>query len=139
MTVVIFLLITVILWGTTPIIEKLGLNTGISPFMAMTIRSFAVSAVLLVILAVTGKIKEVFAVDAKTIAVFSISGILAGLVGMWTYFYVLQRVATSKIVPISATYPLVAAFLSVVILKEQFSLLRILGTAFIVLGIWLVK
>ena len=47
--------------------------------------------------------------------------------------------ATSKIVPIAACYPLVTALLSVLVLKEGVTLSRVVGTALIVSGIWLVK
>jgi len=64
---------------------------------------------------------------------------MAGLLGMWTYYTALKMEATSKIVPIAACYPLVTAFLSVLILKEGVTFQRIIGTALIVSGIWLVK
>ncbi|GAG05750.1 unnamed protein product, partial [marine sediment metagenome] len=85
------------------------------------------------------RIKDVFRVDAKTIIIFSATGLLAGLLGMVTYFYALKKGATSQIVPIAAAYPLVSAVLSVIILKESVTPLRILGTILIVTGIWFVR
>ena len=70
---------------------------------------------------------------------FGTSGVMAGLLAMWTYYTALKAGATSKIVPISACYPLVTALLSVLILKEGITVPRVMGTALIVLGIWLVK
>jgi transporter family protein len=67
------------------------------------------------------------------------SGIMAGLLGMWTYYTVLKMGVTSKVVPIAACYPLVTAVLSVLILREGVTLTRVIGTALIVMGIWLVK
>jgi transporter family protein len=64
---------------------------------------------------------------------------MAGLLGMWTYYAALKMEATSKIVPIAASYPLVTALLSVLILREEVTLPRVVGTAFIVIGIWFVK
>lgn len=142
MITIILLIITAILWGSTPILEKIGLGPvagGIRPFTAVAIRSFAISIVLLIALSLTGGIKEIFQLDRKTIIIFAISGIMAGLLGMWAYFGALKRGAVSRIVPIAATYPLVAAFLSIVILREKVTWLRLLGTILIVVGIWLVK
>jgi transporter family protein len=138
MTVYILLLLTAILWGASPILEKLGLQTS-APLAALTIRSVGACTVLLIALACTGKLKGVFNVDAKTAALFVISGVMAGVLGMWTYFGALKAGATSKIVPIAACYPLVTALLSVIILKENVTLIRVLGTLLIIAGVWLVK
>ena len=138
MKILLLLLFTAVLWGATPIIEKIGLAKT-QPLTGITIRSVAVVVVLLLYLAITGKLKAAFTADAKTIIIFSISGILAGLIGMITYFAALKAGATSEIVPIVATYPLVTAILSVLILGEAVTPLRIMGTVLIVVGVWLVQ
>jgi len=137
-TVILLLFITAVLWGSTPIIEKIGLSRT-DPLMGLTVRSIAVLVVLFVFLVASGRVKEVVNLDSKTILIFSVSGLMAGLLGMLTYFGALKRGATSQIVPIAATYPLITALLSVLILKEGVTFWRLLGTVFIVLGIWLVK
>jgi transporter family protein len=78
-------------------------------------------------------------VDGKSLLLFGASGMMAGLLGMWTYYTALKMEATSRIVPIAASYPLVTALLSVLILREGVTLPRIFGTALIVIGIWFVK
>jgi len=138
MTTVILLLLTAILWGSSPILEKIGLGET-DPLTAVTIRSLAITVILILFLTITGKIKDVFTVDLKTIVIFSLSGFLAGLLGMVTYFGALKMGATSKIVPIAATYPLVTAILSVIILKEGLTFARLIGTILIITGIWFVK
>jgi transporter family protein len=98
-----------------------------------------VTAGLLVLTFILGKGKALIELDGKSIFIFGASGVMAGLLGMWTYYVALKMEATSKIVPIAACYPLVTAFLSVLILKEGVTLPRVVGTALIVSGIWLVK
>jgi transporter family protein len=138
MTSTILLVLTAVLWGSSPILEKIGLGKT-DPLTAISIRIFAVAAVLLFFLLFTGKLKEVAGADAKTIIIFSLSGLLAGLLGMITYFGALKIGATSRVVPIAATYPLVTAVLSVLILKEGVTIERIIGTILIVTGIWFVR
>ena len=138
MTVVVLLILTAILWGSSPILEKIGLRNT-TPLIALTIRSIGVTAALVLTLVCLGKFKEVFNVEGKTVLLFVASGIMAGLLGMWTYFGALKAGATSKIVPIAACYPLITAFLSVLILKEGVTILRLAGTLLIIAGIWLVK
>lgn len=136
--VLLLLFITAVLWGATPVLEKIGLGKT-DPLTGVTIRSAAVALSLIIYLLLTGKIRGVLQSDFKTIAIFSTTGIIAGLFGMLTYFAALKRGATSQVVPIAATYPLVAAILSILILRENVTPLRILGTTLIILGIWFVQ
>jgi transporter family protein len=136
--IIFFLALTAFLWGATPVLEKIGLGSA-DPITGVTIRSIAVTLALIAYTALTGKIKTVFQADLKTIAIFSMTGIMAGLIGMVTYFLALRKGATSQIVPIAATYPLVTAVLSFFILGENVTLLRVIGTVLIVVGVWFVK
>lgn len=132
------LVITALLWGATPIIEKIGL-ARVDPLIGVTVRSFIVTIGLLILTFLLGKGKELSSLDSKSLLLFGLSGLMAGLLGMWTYYSALKIGATSKIVPIAASYPLITAFLSVLILREGVTLSRIIGTTLIVTGIWLVK
>jgi transporter family protein len=137
--VVIFLLIvTALLWGTTPILEKIGL-AKVDPLVGVTVRSIIVTAGLLILTFVLGKGRALFQLDGKSVAFFGASGVMAGLLGMWTYYTALKLEATSRIVPIAASYPLVTALMSALILGEGLTLPRVIGTGLIVSGIWLVK
>lgn len=138
MMVTLLLIVTTLLWGSTPIIEKIGL-AKVDPLIGVTIRSIIVTITLLMVTFLVGKGKELTQLDGKSILIFGASGLMAGLLGMWTYYTALKMEPTSKIVPMAACYPLVTALLSVLILKEGLTLLRIIGTTLIVIGIWLVK
>ena len=136
--IILLLIITAFLWGMTPVLEKIGLGR-VDPLTGVTIRSFAVTLALVIYLVFAGKLKQVFEADFKTWAIFSVTGILAGLIGMVTYFTALKKGATSQIVPIAATYPLVTALLSVLILGENVTPLRVAGTVLIIIGVWFVQ
>jgi transporter family protein len=132
------LIVTALLWGTTPILEKIGL-AKVDPLIGVTVRSIIVTAGLLILTFVLGKGRALFQLDVKSVAFFGASGVMAGLLGMWTYYTALKLEATSRIVPIAASYPLVTALLSALILGEGLTLPRVIGTGLIVSGIWLVK
>jgi transporter family protein len=138
MTPILLLLATAVLWGSSPILEKIGLGKT-DPLTAVSIRSFAITVILLLFLTFTGRIKDILTVDAKSLTIFIVSGFLAGLLGMWTYFGALKMGATSKVVPIAATYPLITAILSIIILKEGVTVFRLIGTILIIAGVWLVR
>ncbi len=133
------LLMTVLLcWGVTPIIEKIGLRR-VTPFAATTIRSIAITIILLIVTLITGRTKEVLDVTTREVITFTISGFLAGLLAVVAYFALLKSGETSRVVPLVATYPLVTAICGYFILNEEFSLTKLLGTGLIVSGVWLVK
>ena len=126
------------LWGSTPILEKIGL-AKVDPLIGVTVRSAIVTAGLFLITFLMGKGRELIELDGKSVLLFGASGVIAGLLGMWTYYGALKVEATSKIVPIAACYPLVTALLSILVLKEGVTFQRVIGTMLIVAGIWLVK
>ena len=136
--VILLLIVTTLLWGATPILEKIGL-AKVDPLIGVTVRSAIITIGLFMLIFLLGKGKALIELDGKSFLLFGLSGLMAGLVGMWTYFMALKMEATSKIVPSAACYPLVTALLSVLVLKEGVTLHRVIGTALIVSGIWLVK
>ena len=136
--IILLLVVTTLLWGVTPILEKIGL-TKVDPVVGITIRSTVAAVGLLILTLLLGRGRALIEVDGKGFLLFGASGLLAGALGMWAYYAALKMEATSKIVPISASYPLVTALLSVLILREGVTLPRVIGTALIVIGIWFVK
>ncbi|MBN1353999.1 MAG: EamA family transporter [Candidatus Omnitrophica bacterium] len=138
MEIAILLILTAILWGATPVLEKIGLGKT-DPLTGVSIRSFAVTIALVLYITLTGRIKQIFNADFKTIVIFSATGIIAGLLGMITYFAALKKANTSQVVPIAATYPLITAILSVLILGERVTPLRLIGTILIIAGVWFVQ
>ncbi len=132
------LFITMFLWGCTPLLEKIGLKE-VEPLTGVLIRSGVTTIVLLVIFIFNGRIHELTKVSLKNYSLFSASGIMAGLVAMWTYYYLLRTGMTSKIVPIAAAYPLITAVLSVVVIGEQVTLQRIIGIILTIGGIILIN
>ncbi len=136
--VIILLILTAILWGATPIMEKKGLETT-SPIVGLAFRNLAIIICVFITVLVMGKAKELISTPPKTMLLFAATGIIAGFLAMLTYFGALKLGATSRIIPISATYPLVTALLGILILGEQATVLRVLGAGLIIGGVWLVK
>ena len=133
-------MLSVFVWGLTPVVEKTGFSHAqIDPLIALTIRGFATMVGLVIIILGLGKTQALIDVNPKAALCFATSGLLAGLLGTWTYLAALRLCEASRVVPISATYPLVTSLLSFFILKEDFSLTRVLGTILVVTGIWLIK
>ncbi len=135
---ILLLFITMFLWGATPLLEKIGLKE-VEPLTGILIRSGTITIVLLVIYLFNGRIHELTKISLKNYSLFAASGIMAGLVAMWTYYYLLKTGMTSKIVPIAASYPFITVILSIVILGEQVTFQRIIGIGFTIAGIILIQ
>jgi len=138
MKLVIFLFLTTLFWGIAAIFDKLALGKT-APFTGMLVRQFILTGILLGVGVGTGRIASIASLDARTVIFFALSGICGGAAGLWTYYHALRLGGASLVVPITATYPLVAVLLSWLILQESLTLPRIIGTMLIVAGVWLVK
>ncbi|MDH4265361.1 MAG: EamA family transporter [Deltaproteobacteria bacterium] len=138
MKLIIFLLLTTLFWGMAAIFDKLALGKT-SPFTGMMVRQFILTGILLAVGVGSGRLGNLGTLDGRSIVLFGLSGICGGAAGLWTYYHALRLGGASLVVPITATYPLIAVLLSWLILQESLTVSRIIGTALIVLGVWLVK
>jgi transporter family protein len=129
-------LLTLLCWGISPTIEKVGLRR-IQPLTGLLIRTFAALLGITLTILLTNSLQNLKTVGKKDILYLGLSGITAGFLGMYFYFSLLKIHQASQVVTLTATYPLVATFLALLILKEPLSLNKILGTFFIALGIYL--
>lgn len=96
--IVVLLVLTVLLWGVTPVLVKFGLRFT-DPLTGLIIRNLAIGLVVVVLLFATGRAGTLLKTDARALIVFSVSGLMAGLVSMWLYYTVLKIAPVSKIVP----------------------------------------
>jgi transporter family protein len=135
---ILLLFVTMLFWGATPLLEKMGLKE-VEPLTGILIRSGVITIVLLVIYLFNGRIHELTKISLRNYSLFAASGIMAGLVAMWTYYYLLKTGMTSKIVPIAAAYPFITAILSIIILGEQVTFQRMIGIGFTIAGIILIQ
>ncbi len=127
-------LCSALLWGLAPIFEKLGLaNT--KPFIGLCARAFAVTVVLAAALLLAGEGRTLARLDARSFSLFAAGGIMGGLAGHWTYFAALKHWEASRVVPLAATYPLVALLFGVIFLNESLTVQKAFGVALIVLGV----
>ncbi len=133
-----FLLATTFFWGVAAIFDKLALGKT-APLTGLMVRQFILTGLLLFLGLITGSLPNMATLERRTILLFGLSGICGGALGLWTYYHALRLGGASLVVPISATYPLVTVLLSWLILQEGLTWSRVIGTVFIVVGIWLVK
>ncbi|KXG76550.1 hypothetical protein AN618_15810 [Fervidicola ferrireducens] len=133
----IFAFLTALCWGAAPILGKMGL-TKLPPFLALSLRSFTISIILLAAGLLSGSFKN-FQVDARSFIFIAAEGIMASLLGQLTYYYALKYSEASKVVPVSSSFPLFTLILAFLFLHENITLKKIFGTLLVILGIILIR
>jgi len=132
--VVLLWVLTLFFWGASPLLEKVALK-AVSPLLALAVRTGVAALILVLATLLTGEVREAQELSLRDVLVLGASGLLAGVLGMFTYFSLLKTGAASKIVPLTAAYPLVTAFMALVFLKENLSWERLLGILLTVAGL----
>ena len=136
MSLRVLLFLTVILWGTTPLFEKLALGKG-APVVVLLLRTAFIAACMAGVVAATGQAGQLVRLDWRTVLFSLLSGLTGGVLGLTVYFHALRMGQASVVVPITATYPMVTVLLSVLVLGEPITLVKVLGVALIVAGVML--
>jgi len=127
-------LLTLFFWGSSPLLEKVALR-AVSPLLALAVRTGVAGLALVLAVVMTGEVGQLMELRLRDFLVLAGSGLLAGFLGMLTYFMLLKSGAASKIVPLTAAYPLVTALLALVILREHLTPARLLGIFLTVVGL----
>lgn len=134
-----YALFTAMLWGFAPLFGKLGLKM-VDPLLALGIRTFFVFLIVNFLVIFTGKAKELFTLLLSRGAFYvSCEALFGAILGQLFYFYALKEGEASKVVPIASTFPLFTAFFAFLFLGEKFQWQRLLGAAFIVSGMILLR
>jgi transporter family protein len=133
-----FAIIAMMLWGIAPVFGKLGL-TQLEPLSALTLRSVLITVLLLIFVTVGGHWSGIVSASPRDIFFVGMEGLCAALFGQLAYYYALKYGEVSKVSPVVAAFPLVALMLALVILGEEITLWKVMGSVFIVVGIVLLK
>lgn len=129
-----FALAGAVLWGLAPILGKLGL-VSIEPTLALSIRTFFISLILLLWFLATGQWHNLTGLPSKSLLYLVGEGLLASLLGHLAYYYALKYGEASRVAPVMASYPLLTVFLAVLLLGEKFSWYKLTGALLILGGV----
>jgi DME family drug/metabolite transporter len=102
------------------------------------IRSTSVAIYAFLLLSLLRKWSFFFNLDFNTITIMGISTLLVLVAGDSLYFIGLRTIGVTKTVPITYSYSILVVLLSAIILDEAITLLLLLGTAAIIVGVWLI-
>jgi len=130
-----FALVTALAWGIGSYLEKKGLHQGnLSPQMGITIRT----AVALVILAIASfpDWKSVPQAGVRPLLYMVIGGgVLAGSVGMLSFYIAIKGAPLGKVMPIAFTSPLFGVLIGLTFGGEPLTLKNVAGMTMTISGI----
>lgn len=129
---------TACIWGIVPLLEKVGL-AKVEPMVALFYRSFGVFLGLIFLSVFAVKPEQIKAVDIRSIILLVLAGFMASFLAQITFYHALKIGEVSKVVPISGSYHLIAFVLSIFLLGETLTSIKVLGVFFIIFGVWLLK
>lgn len=79
------------------------------------------------------------AVDVRSAAFICAGGLIAGLLGQFAFYSALKSGEASLVVPVAATYPLVALIVSALFLGEAVTLQKAAGIILVAGGVMLLR
>lgn len=130
----IFSLLTILMWGLWGFFGKLALEKRMPPttvFLAETVISALIAIFLLFAIVQRQDGQSLF----STINVYGILSGVALAVGLLFYYFALEGAKATVIVPLTATYPVVAVLLAFVLLRERPRPLQWVGVILVVAGV----
>jgi len=138
MSAISWAILTACIWGVVPVLEKTGLK-NVDSITGLFYRCIGVVMGLIFLSLFMIKPQQLKAVDAKSIGLLILSGILASLVAQLTFYKCLKMGEISRVVPISASYPLIAFLLGIFIFREKLTFVKGMGMFLIISGIWALR
>lgn len=134
---VFFALLSAFMWGSAPVIFKLGLKGEISPLVGILIHNL--TATIFALIAVLILRENLFNHPIRELGMVALGGFVSGFLGLLVYYKAIKVGEVSIVAPIASSSPLFSVLLAVLILGESLTLQKVLGALLIILGIVLLS
>jgi DME family drug/metabolite transporter len=125
-------------WTVSAALYKVALSDA-KPVSANISRCISTTVFFIVCLGVTGRLQYLAALRVDSLLLAGLSGVIGLCVGDTLYMLSLKLIGVSRAVPVTCTYPLFTMLFATLFFSEQITLLVLLGTVLIVIGIWLIS
>lgn len=127
-----------LLWGMTPILDKLGADrTSATAIMAVR---FTTTFLCVIPLYFMPTVREELArMEGRTMGIIISAAVLSAIFGIYLYFLAMKKMEATKVTPICATYPLVTLLMGILLLHEQITWTKVIGTILAVAGVVLIS
>jgi bacterial/archaeal transporter family protein len=127
-------------WGFAPLLEKAGLRGTVDPALGVFVRSLGVLLGALCFLPALPKISGRFAdLTMRNWIFLCLGGIVASIIGQLCFYRALKTGEVSRVVPIGASYPVLAFLLGTLFLGESINLAKVGGIVLVMVGVYLLR
>ena len=134
-----WILITILIWGSVPILEKVGLSGATAPAAGVFVRSCGVAVGAFLVGLVARPWPAMAQTPWRSVLLLAGGGFLASFVGQMTFYQALKAGEVSRVAPLVGAYPLVAALLGWWLLREPLTATRVAGVMLVVGGVLLLR
>lgn len=131
--------VAMLAWGAAAIFDKFGMRGINSPLLALTVRLTVATVAVYIYALSAGVLPELRTIPRGNLLALAAGALLASLIAQQAYFAALRHADVSRVVPFTASYPIVAMFLAVLLLKEPLTVPKVVGTLMIIGGLMLVS
>lgn len=138
MTSITWAIITALIWGVVPLLEKMGLSK-VNPLVGVWYRCLGVVFSFVVLGFFFVKVRDIRSVDWRSAVLIVIGGIMASVIGQLCFYSALKNGEMSRVVPIAASYPFITFLLGYLFLGETINVLKIIGVFLIIIGVWALR
>ncbi len=134
MSAFLWAVVTACVWGIVPVMEKVGIGRS-EPLVGVCARSVGVVAGLVLVTLVSSPWKAVMGLSMSSFLLLALGGFLASFVGQFAFYHALRLGHVSQVTPVAGAYPLIAAWLGWLILREPMTPGRWAGVTLIIAGV----
>lgn len=127
-------------WGFAPLFEKIGLRGDIDPAIGVLVRTLGVIVGALVILPAMPRLSGSFEeLTLRNWFFLCMGGLLASVIGQLCFYHALKIGEVSKVVPIGASYPVLAFLLGILFFRESMTMAKTIGIVLVMAGVFLLR
>jgi len=134
---ILFALLSALIWGSAPVLFKLGLRGDVSPISGIFIHNL--TATIFAFLTLLAVKENPLGYPIKELLTVALGGFVSGFLGLLVYYKAIKVGNVSIVAPIASTSPLFSTLLAIIILGESFTLTKFGGTILVIIGIVLLS
>ncbi len=127
-------------WGFAPVLEKAGLRGTADPAIGVIVRTLGVLIGALLFVPFLPKLAGRFSdLTLRNWIYLCLGGLIASIIGQLCFYRALKIGEVSRVVPIGASYPVLAFLLGVLFFGESFTWSKMCGIVLVISGVYLLR
>ncbi len=127
-------------WGCAPLLEKVGLRGNADPAVGVLVRTAGVLLGAFSFLLVLPRLSERFSdLTLRNWIFLGLGGLVASVLGQLCFYRALKVGEVSRVVPIGASYPVLAFLMGVLFFQESITWVKVGGIVLVMAGVYLLR